>query len=97
MRVQTRYEPAFVRWTLIALALALVCLIASVAGACPTCKEGLAQTDPHGEAIAAGYYYSILFMMAMPFAILGTFGSLAYLSIRRAVRQQVTQADESMS
>jgi hypothetical protein len=73
---------------LIALALVLVCLIASVAGACPTCKEGLAQTDPHGEAIAAGYYYSILFMMAMPFAILGTFGSLAYLSIRRARMQQ---------
>lgn len=88
MRVQTRYEPAFVRWMLIALALALVCLIASVAGACPTCKEGLAQTDPHGEAIAAGYYYSILFMMAMPFAILGTFSSLAYLSIRRARMQQ---------
>ena len=88
MRVQYRYEPAFVRWMLIALALALVCLIASVAAACPTCKEGLAQNDPQGEAIAAGYYYSILFMMAMPFAILGTFGSLAYLSIRRAQRQQ---------
>jgi hypothetical protein len=73
---------------LIALALLLVGLIASVAGACPTCKEGLAQTDPHGQSIAAGYYYSIIFMMAMPFAILGTFGSLAYLSIRRAARQQ---------
>lgn len=88
MRVQYRYEPAFMRWMLIALALVLVCLIASVAGACPTCKEGLSQTDPQGQAIAAGYYYSILFMMAMPFAILGTFGSLAYLSIRRAARQQ---------
>ena len=91
MRVQTRYEPAFVRWMLLALALALVCLIASVAGACPTCKEGLAQTDPHGQSIAAGYYYSILFMMAMPFTILGTFGSLAYLSIRRAAKQQSAQ------
>jgi uncharacterized membrane protein len=88
MRVQYRYEPAFVRWALVALALVLVCLIASVAGACPTCKEGLAQTDPHGQSIAAGYYYSILFMMAMPFAILGTFGSMAYFSIRRARLQQ---------
>jgi len=86
MRVQTRYEPAFVRWMLVALALVLVCLIASVAGACPTCKEGLAQTDPHGQSVAAGYFYSILFMMAMPFTILGTFGSLAYISIRRAQR-----------
>ena len=88
MKIQTYHEPAFVRWMLIALALVLVCLIASVAGACPTCKEGLAQTDPHGESIAAGYYYSILFMMAMPFAILGTFGGLAYFSIRRARLQQ---------
>jgi hypothetical protein len=95
MRVQTRYEPAFVRWMLLALALVLVCLIASVAGACPNCKEGLAQTDPEGQAVAAGYYYSILFMMAMPFTILGTFGSLAYLSIRRAARQQSPQPEAS--
>ncbi len=95
MRVQYRYEPAFVRWMLIALALVLVCLIATVAGACPTCKEGLAQTDPHGESIAAGYYYSIIFMMAMPFAILGTFGSLAYFSIRRAARQQAAESVEA--
>lgn len=86
MRVQYRYEPAVVRWVLIAMAVVLVLLIASVAAACPTCKEGLAQNDPHGQSLAAGYYYSILFMMAMPFAILGTFGSLAYLSIRRARR-----------
>jgi hypothetical protein len=31
-------------------------------------------------------------MMAMPFAILGTFGSLAYFSIRRA-RLQQSQSD----
>lgn len=84
MRVQQRFEPAMVRWALIALAVALMLFIASVAAACPTCKEGLAQNDPQGQSLAAGYYYSILFMMAMPFTILGTFGSLAYLSIRRA-------------
>jgi uncharacterized paraquat-inducible protein A len=84
MRVQPRYEPAVVRWLLIAAAVVLVLLIASVAAACPTCKDGLAQNDPQGESLARGYYYSILFMMAMPFAILGTFGGIAYLSIRRA-------------
>jgi|SRR5262245_59038382 Na+-driven multidrug efflux pump len=91
MRVQTRYEPAIVRWALVALVLALIFMIATVAAACPTCKEGLAQNDPQGEAVAAGYYYSILFMMSMPFAILGTFGSLAYLSIRRARAQQAQE------
>lgn len=82
--VNHQFAPIFVRWILIAMVLALVLLIASVAAACPTCKEGLAENDPHGQSLAAGFYYSILFMMAMPFAILGTFGSLAYLSIRRA-------------
>ena len=78
------FAPVVARWVLIALAIVIVLLIASVAAACPTCKEGLAENDPQGQSIAAGYYYSILFMMAMPFATLGTFGSLAYLSIRRA-------------
>jgi hypothetical protein len=63
---------------------ALVLITAGLAAACPNCKEGLAQNDPQGQAIAAGFYYSILFMMAMPFAILASFGGLAYLSIRRA-------------
>jgi hypothetical protein len=80
--------PVAARWLLIALAIALVLLIASVAAACPNCKEGLAQNDPQGQSIAAGYYYSILFMMAMPFTVLGTFGGLAYLSIRRARQMQ---------
>ena len=82
--VNYQFLPLAGRWVLIALAIALVLLIVSVAAACPTCKDGLAQNDPHGQSVAAGYYYSILFMMSMPFAILGTFGSLAYLSIRRA-------------
>jgi hypothetical protein len=93
MKVQQRYEPAAIRWLLLAAVLALVLLIASVAAACPTCKEGLAQSDPQGQSIAAGYYYSILFMMAMPFAILGTFGSMAYLSIRRARRNAEVPGD----
>jgi hypothetical protein len=63
------------------LSLAILC---GVAAACPTCREGLAENDPQGQALAAGFFYSILLMMGMPFAILGTFGGMAYLSIRRA-------------
>jgi hypothetical protein len=64
--------------------LVVVALLASVAAACPTCREGLAENDPQGQSLAAGFFYSILFMMAAPFTILGAFGGLAYLSIRRA-------------
>ena len=93
MRVANQnFAPVVSRWVMIALAIALVLLIASVAAACPTCKEGLAQNDPQGESIAAGYYYSILFMMAMPFTVLGTFSGLAYLSIRRARQAQADNA-----
>jgi hypothetical protein len=89
-----QFVPVIARWLLLATAVALALLIASVAAACPNCKDALAQNDPHGQSIAAGYYYSILFMMAMPFAILGTFGSLAYLSIRRA-RLEGSRGDSS--
>jgi hypothetical protein len=88
-----QFEPAITRWFVAAIVLALVLLIASVAAACPTCKEGLAQNDPQGQALAAGYYYSILFMMSTPYIVLATFGSCAYYSIRRA-RQQTTEVDE---
>ena len=70
------------------LALLVVALLATCVVACPNCKEGIAQNDPQHTALARGYYYSILFMMTMPFAILGTFGSMAYLSIKRARAQQ---------
>jgi hypothetical protein len=82
-----QFEPAVARWIVAAVVLALVLMIASVAAACPTCKEGLAQNDPQGQSLAAGYYYSILFMMSTPYIVLATFGSVAYYSIRRA-RQQ---------
>jgi uncharacterized paraquat-inducible protein A len=89
--IYNQFEPVIVRWVIAALVLALVLLLASVAAACPTCKEGLAQNDPHGRSMAAGYFYSILFMMSMPYIVLGTFGSIAYISIRRA-RQANTDA-----
>ena len=72
--------------------LALVAAIATVASACPTCSEGLAGSDPHHQSIAAGFYYSILFMMSMPYILLGSLGCLAYVSIRRAKVQQETDA-----
>ena len=57
------------------------------ASACPTCKDGLAENDPAGQAIAAGYFWSILFMMSMPFLLIGSFASYAYYIIQRANRQ----------
>ncbi|HEX4412675.1 MAG TPA: hypothetical protein VH107_03535 [Lacipirellulaceae bacterium] len=79
-----QFEPVVLRWILAAIVVVLVLLLASVAAACPTCKDGLAQNDPHGHALAAGYAYSVIFMMSMPYLLLCTMASMAYLAIRRA-------------
>ena len=76
------------------LVVIVVVCIASDALACPTCKEGL--STPASQAAARGYFYSILFMMAMPFVIIGTFGGAAYFSIRRAREQQQLQSSSEV-
>jgi hypothetical protein len=83
------------RWQTVIIAVAAVALFAAVASACPTCKEGLDASDPHHRSIAAGFYYSILFMMSMPYLLLGSLGCLAYVSIRRAKAQQETIQQEA--
>jgi len=83
-----------VRWCLVFVIVAVVGMYAVEALACPTCKDGIAGGDAVSQARATGYFYSILFMMAMPFVIIGTFGGAAYLSIRRAREQQEDSADE---
>ena len=77
--------------------LLIVCVcLAGDALACPTCKDGLAENDPSTQAMAAGYFYSILFMMSMPFLIIGTFGSFAYLSIRKARQAEALATASSL-
>jgi uncharacterized membrane protein len=63
--------------------LAVVLLCVSTAGACPTCKAAL--EEGHNN-VARGYFWSILFMMAMPFTLLASFSGYMYIEIRRAKR-----------
>ena len=65
---------------------------ASIASACPSCQAAL-NGDSSQADLARGIYYSILFMMSMPYIVLATFISCAYYSIRRA-RQRLAEADE---
>ena len=68
-------------WTIVVLAVGA----AEIALGCPNCREALAD-DPQGQNLAAGFYYSILFMVSTPFLILGTFATLAYRSVKGARR-----------
>lgn len=56
----------------------------SVGVACPTCKDALADSDPAHARMVAGYFYSILFMMSVPFILVGSFCGYAYMLVRRA-------------
>jgi len=64
--------------------LSLVVLTASPALACPGCKEA---TSEQGANIARGFSYSILFMMPLPFIIVGSFGGYVYYTVRRRERE----------
>jgi len=76
---------------------AAVCLTvalgwATVASACPSCQQALNGDVSQGD-LARGIYYSVLFMMSMPFAIVGTFATLAYRAVKREQRRLAEEAD----
>ena len=54
-----------------------------VVRACPNCKEALAEQTGDAAKLKDGYYYSILFMMGMPFALLGTGGFFVYRAVKK--------------
>jgi hypothetical protein len=68
----------------VALAILLFAALSSVAAACPTCGEALGHQDAAQNGVAKGFYYSILFMMGMPYLVLGTFCGCMYWKVRRA-------------
>ena len=65
------------------LLIGVIVLLPQVASACPTCKDSLEQTA-NNVNLVRGYFWSILFMMAMPFVTLGGLGSYMYFEVRRA-------------
>lgn len=69
---------------LVLLACVLGCLSAgSVAWGCPNCRDGLAG-DPDQAQFVQGLYWSILFLLSMPFLIFASLSGYFYLQIRRA-------------
>jgi hypothetical protein len=67
------------------MCLALFLGFGQLAQACPSCQRALA--DGSQGNLAAGIYYSVLFMLSMPFAIVGSFGLMAYRAVKREQRR----------
>lgn len=80
------------------LAAVLVLLGDAAASACPSCKEALASHDRSGDRLVQGFFYSIMFMLAMPFVTLGGLGGYFYLLVKKARRnaKNAPAAAESM-
>ena len=76
------------------LVLLLLLIGVQVVDACPGCKDALSENDPQHARMVRGYFWSILFMMAMPFTIAGTFGTFFYLEVRR---KRMAEQDASPS
>lgn len=75
-----RFRFAFV------VSLIVAAVIAADAFGCPNCKDGINTSDPAGLNVARGYFYSILFMLAMPFTLAGSFGAYVWREMRRQKR-----------
>jgi hypothetical protein len=67
--------------------------VEGVASACPTCKETLAANDPNRENLVRGYFYSILFMLSMPFLIFTSLCGYFYYEVCKARRLKKNVAD----
>lgn len=70
------------RLTSIALGLALLLGVVRNASACPNCKEAVAAQPAEVARMKNGYNWSVLFMMSMPFTLLG----LGSFMVARAVK-----------
>ena len=75
-------------WSVLALSVIGLLLVADFADACPTCKDGISENSTEQSQIVQGYFWSILFMMGMPFVILGTLSSCLYVTVLRERKRQ---------
>lgn len=62
--------------------LGLFGVLSPEAHACPSCKDAVVNGDVESVRLQDGYSYSILFMLAVPLALLGAGG----FAVARAVR-----------
>ncbi len=68
-----------------AVVVLLLSLVPAAAGACPLCRDAKADTDYAGgtASLPNGFYYSILFMVCAPFAVVGGLVTRIVLARRR--------------
>jgi len=86
----SRQRLAAIGW---AATLAIVTLADRAWAVCPSCKEGLEGA----ERWAQGFNTSILFMLVMPFAVVGVIAGAVYRASRQRDGLASGEADEPTS
>lgn len=66
------------------LAVGCLLILVSVCDACPTCKQAISEGGADHEQVIRGYFWSILFMMSMPFIIFTSLCTYFYVLVRKA-------------
>ena len=66
-------------------------VLVSVADACPNCKDGIANGN--NLNLVRGYFWSIVFMMGMPFLLLGSIGTYFVVLHRKGRKQAMTEIE----
>jgi hypothetical protein len=69
--------------TTLALTLALLLSAGIDASACPNCKEAIAAQPEEAGRLREGYFYSIIGMVTMPFAMIGTGAFVVARAVKR--------------
>ena len=53
------------------------------AWACPNCKEAVSLQSGDAQNLADGYNWSVMFMLAVPFSMLGTGAFVVHRAVKR--------------
>ena len=80
----------------IAFILLLALFVADSVQACPTCKDSLSENN---KELIQVYFWSIMFMMAMPFSVFTGISTYFYLLIRKKRKSVLAKsiADEDLT
>ena len=59
--------------------------LASPAWACPNCKEAVSLQPAEASRMSDGYNWSVMFMLVVPFSMIGTGGMLVHRAARKGL------------
>lgn len=76
--------------------LALMLMLSTAAHACPLCADAIqSEQGADSAGVTRGFFWSILFLMGMPFLLFGGFTTLLVRAVRRQQAEEREEAFQS--